>query len=97
MIQMTHYNDGKGKFQSHEISFILSGDDSWMSFGDCHICDLSIGEVTAYGETQEEAIQNLKPVMEWLFKEYRAIEKLYNSGFYEKDIVEVDCFGKVIT
>ena len=24
------------------------------------------------------------------------LEKLYNSGFYEKDIVEVDCFGKVI-
>ncbi len=96
MIQLTHYNDGKGKNQSHEVGFNLSGDDTYKSFPNCCISCLSIGEITAYGETQEEAIKNLKPVMEWLFEEYKSIEELYNSGFYEKEIVEVDCFGKEI-
>lgn len=96
MIRMTHYDDGKGKHQSHEVGFKLSGDAAYLSLHDSWISDLSIGSVVAYGATKEEAIENLKPIMFWLFAKYKAIEKLYNSGQYEEYMDEVDGDGEVI-
>ena len=96
MIQMTHFYDGKDKRQSHEISFVLSGKDADMNFDDSSVTDLSIRSVVAYGETKEEALKNLKPIMQRLFEVYREIEKLYDDGFYEENMIEVDCFGKKV-
>ena len=96
MIQMTHFDDGKGNRQSHEISFALSGNDEDMNFGDSFVTDLSLKSVTAYGATKEEALDNLELAMLWLFEEYKAIESIYNMGFYEANMIDVDCFGKKV-
>ena len=101
MIQMTHHDDGKKKCQSHTIGFrdienTASEYAKTTVFENAFICGHDITTIEAYGETQEEAIKNLEPVMDWLFEEFEAIRKLYESGLYEQDIQEVDCFGKPI-
>lgn len=99
MIQMTHHDDGKGKWQSHTISFRSvqrNTPEEYTQIGNASVSNVSILEINAYGETKEEALENLRPIMDWLFEEYKAIEYLYNLGHYEDNMVEVDAFGNMI-
>lgn len=56
-----------------------------------------ITNIRGYGETKEEAIQNLKKELEYYFNELRALEKmLYEIDVFDNDIIEVDCLGRKI-
>lgn len=88
MVKMTYHNDGKCKSQSYCFHLSTSNDlppslevdaQSWYTI-----------DVYGYGETKQEALDSLDPAMEWLFKEWKAIENLYTSGVYHQNIVEVD-------
>ena len=50
-----------------------------------------------HGETEEEAIENLKKELEQCFNELHALEKmLYETDVLNNDVVKVDCLGRKI-
>ncbi len=93
MLELTHYNDGKRKHQSHEIRF---SDQLEKIFNNGSISGHDLGSIVGYGETKEEAIENFQEILNWYFREIAAIKDLWDSGFYERNIVEVDYKGDPI-
>lgn len=86
VMKIAHYNDGKEKWQSHSC-FLFNDTDKYFSF------DLT--SIHGYGETQEEAIENLKKELDYYFRELHALEKmLYETDVLDNDIVEVNCLGR---
>ena len=56
-----------------------------------------ITNIRGYGETKEEAIQNLKKELEHYFDELHSLEKmLYETDVLDNDIIEVDCLWRKI-
>lgn len=88
MLKMTHHDDGKGKLQSHCVHLTIENDTPPLLDVDGH--PWYTVDVYGYGGTKQEALNSLDPAMEWLFKEWQAIENLYTSGVYHQNIVEVD-------
>ena len=88
LMKIAHHNDGKGKWQSHTCYLFNDANDYH---------DFDITNIRGYGETKEEAIQNLKKELEYYFNELRALEKmLYETDVLDNDIIEVDCLGRKI-
>ena len=88
LMKIAHYNDGKEKWESHTC-YLFNESDSYDQF--------DITNIRGYGETKEEAIQNLKKELEYYFNELRALEKmLYETDVLDNDIIEVDCLGRKI-
>ena len=91
IIKLVHHNDGKQKFQSHEI--YLKEGDFYNPEYDLHTHNLF--EVYGCGETKEDALNDFKRKMDYLFNEYKALEQiLFETNWLTDNIVEVDCFGK---
>ena len=88
LMKIAHYNDGKEKWESHTC-YLFNEADSYDQF--------DITNIRGYGETKEEAIQNLKKELEYYFNELHALEKmLYEADVLDNDIIEVDCLGRKI-
>lgn len=88
LMKIAHYNDGKEKWESHTC-YLFNESNSYDEF--------DITNIRGYGETKEEAIQNLKKELEYYFNELRALEKmLYETDVLDNDIIEVDCLGRKI-
>ena len=94
MLKLTHYDDKKEKWQSHEIRF--SDESDWKIFENGSISGHELNSIVGYGKTKEEAIKNFQEVLNWYFREIEAIKDLWDSGFYERSIVEVDYKGDPI-
>lgn len=93
MIEMTYHNDGKEKFQSHEIEIRENDfiDSEYMLFSHNPF------DITGYGATKEEAIEDFKNKFRYIMKELRAFETmLLDTDVITDNIIEVDCFGKPI-
>lgn len=93
MIEMTYHNDGKEKFQSHEIEIRENDfiDLEYMLFSHNPF------DITGYGATKEEAIEDFKNKFRYIMKELRAFETmLLDTNVITDNIIEVDCFGKPI-
>lgn len=59
--------------------------------------EFDITNIRGYGETKEEAIQNLKKELEYYFNELHALEKMfYETAVLDNDTIEVDCLGRKI-
>ncbi|MDD6827909.1 MAG: hypothetical protein PUE12_17720 [Oscillospiraceae bacterium] len=88
VIKIAHHNDGKEKCQSHTC-FLFNDIVGYPNF------DLT--SIYGYGETKEEAIENLKQELDYYFREIHALEKmLYETDVLDNDVVEVDCMGRKI-
>lgn len=93
MIRLNHCDDGKGKFQSHEIyldetSFYNAEYDVWTH---------DIFDLIGYGETKEEALDDFKKKFRYVMDEWRAFEKmLLETDMLEDSTVEVPCFRNEI-
>lgn len=88
LMKIAHYNDGKEKSQSHTC-YLFNDADRYHNF------DLT--NIYGYGETKEEAIENLKNKLAYYFDEFHALEEmLYETDVLDNDIVEVDCLGRKI-
>lgn len=89
-IKLAHHDDGKQKWQSHEI--YLRED-----IGVCYPYDLSghnIFLARGYGATKEEALNDLKNKLNFIFDELKILEaKLFETTELEDEMIEVDCFG----
>lgn len=92
MINLTHHNDRKVKFQSHEIS--ISENDFYNS--EYNVFSHDFFDVTGYGSTKEEAMEDFKREFEYVLSEWNAFGKLLFCPAIQLDIIEVDCFGKPI-
>lgn len=91
---LTHFNDGKGKYQSHAIG--IKEDDGFFH-ADPMVFSHDITDVSGYGESKEEALEELKKKVAYLMEEYTAFYKmLTETDTLTNNIVEVDCFGKLI-
>lgn len=92
MINLAHYNDGKEKSQSHEIS--ISETDFYNS--EYNVCSHNILDITGYGSTEEEAIADFKRKFEYVLAEWNAFGKLLSNPAVQLNIAEVDCLGNPI-
>ena len=95
MIEMTYHNDGKEKYQSHEIS-IREKDFSFYN-AEFDVWSHNPFNVTGYGATKEEAIEDFKKKFQYIMKELQAFETmLLDTDVITDGIIEVDCVGKPI-
>ena len=93
-MRLVHYDDGKQKIESHEV--FLKEDENFYC-KEFMLFSHDITDVRGYGETKEEALQDLKNKLDWLFKEYRALEKMiFETDILEKAMIEVDFSGKEV-
>lgn len=93
MINLTHYNDGKKKSQSHEIS--ISEDAFYNSEYDIFSHDLFA--IAGFGSTKEEAMEDFKRNFEYVLAEWNAFGKMLFNPAVQLNVVEVDCLGKPIS
>ena len=88
LMKIAHHNDGKEKWQSHTC-YLFNDVDGYPGF--------DITNIRGYGETKEEAVENLKNELQYYFDELHTLEKmLYETNVLDNDIVEVDCLGRKI-
>lgn len=91
-IKLAHYDDGKKKCESHEV--YLKDTDFYHEVG---VYNHNIFDAIGYGETKEEALENLKKKLDFLFEELRALEKMiFETDVLTDNMIEVDCSGKEI-
>lgn len=92
MINLTHHNDEKGKFQSHEIS--ISETDYYNSEYD--IYSHNPFAITGYGSTKEEAMEDFKRKFEYVLAEWNAFGRMLLNPAVQLYVMEVDCLKKQI-
>ena len=88
LMKIAHHNDGKEKSQSHDCYLFNDGD----------YFDFDIMNIHGYGETIEEAVENLKQELWDRYLYYMSALKvlLYESDVLDNNIVEGDCLGRKI-
>lgn len=93
MVKLAHYDDGKGKYQSHEI--YLKEDDFYNAEFD--LFSISPFDVSGYGTTKEEALKDFMRKMEYVLCEWEAFKKiLFCTDVLTDNMVEINCFGKEV-
>ena len=93
MIKLVHYNDGKEKWQSHEI--YLNEEDFYNDEFD--LFSISPFDVSGYGATKEEALKDFMRKMEHVFIEWKAIkELLFNTNELTDNMVEINWWGEEV-
>lgn len=70
MIELTHYDDGKKNFQSHEISI----KEKCFYNAEYDVTSHNIFSLIGYGETKEEALEDYKKKFGYVMDELRAFE-----------------------
>lgn len=93
MIKLAYHDDGKQKWESHEI--YLKEDDFYNNEFD--VWSHNPFDVHGYGATKEEALNEFIKKFQYVMNEWRAFEDmLLNTNVVIDSIVAVDCFGKEI-
>lgn len=92
MINLTHYNDGKEKSQSYEI--YISETDFYNSEYD--VFSHNPFDITGFGSTKEEAMEDFKRKFEYVLAEWNAFGKLLSNPAVQLNITEVDRLGNPI-
>lgn len=90
---LIHHDDGKQKWKSHEVG--IAEKDFYNHEYD--IFSHNFMDLTGYGETRNEALEDFKRKFQYLLNEWNAFAKLLlDSDIVENEMIEVDCFGKPI-
>lgn len=96
-IRLAHYNDGKQKCYSHEISIFDKCDDYCDETGTFGIYDLEA--IIGYGESEEQAREDFKNKFNSAFDKLKEFHRKLNSDDIENDAIgqiEVDYAGNKI-
>jgi len=72
MIKLKHYNDGKQKRQSHEVSII---EENFYN-PKYDVFSHNPFDITGYGETEEEALEDFKKKFFYVMDELGAFEAM---------------------
>ena len=92
MILLVHHDDGKQKYQSHEV---YCKEESFYSAGK-DLFSRNPFEITGYGSTKDEALQDFIRKMDWVVNEWEAFRKLLiETPYYDDNIEEVDVMGQL--
>ena len=95
MIQLTHYDDGKGKYQSHEVSLKVPHGVNNKKLNSYIEYDFS--EITGYGETKEEALNDFMKKFNYMLNEWQEFANMLNdTNVVTDNMLEVDCVGHEI-
>ena len=90
MIELTHYDDGKEKSQSHEVAIIEH--DFYNAYE--NVWSHNPFDLCGYGETKEEAIEDFKKKFRYIMRELKAFEMmLLDTDVITNNIIEVDRNG----
>lgn len=93
MIELTHYDDGKKKFQSHEVSI----KEQYFYNAKYDVTSHNVFDLIGYGKTKEEALEDYKKKFGYVMNELRAFEQmLFETDVLENSMVEVDARGNEI-
>ena len=93
MIKLVHYDDGKGKWRSHEI--YLKEDTFYDD--EYEVFSTNPFDAMGYGATKEEALNDFMRKIDYVLREWDAVEKLlFSTNVLTDNIKEVDCFGEYI-
>lgn len=92
MINLTHHNDGKGKDQSHEVS--ISESDFYNS--EYNVFSHNPFDITGYGSTKEEAMEDFKRKFEYVLAEWNAFGKMLSNPAVQLNTIEADCLRNSI-
>lgn len=93
MIELTHYDDGKKKFQSHEVSI----KEQYFYNAKYDVTSHNVFSLIGYGETKEEALEDYKKKFGYVMDNLRAFERmLFETDVIENNMVEVDASGNEI-
>ena len=94
VLRLEHYDDGKQKYQSHEIRI---RDGMFAPSIELDIFSYNPLDITGYGSTKEEALDDFKRKFDFLMKEWQSFEKmLFETDAIENDTLEVDCLGNLL-
>lgn len=87
-MKIAHYNDGKGRHQSHEVYFL---DDKCYEIDDgIFVNSHDLSSLIGYGDNFEEAKYSLLKQLDWLIAELDALRNIIDAT----PIVKVGCLGK---
>lgn len=96
-IKLAHYDDGKQKYQSHEISIFDKCDDYCDETGTFGIHDLAA--IVGYGESEEQARKDFIDKFNSAFEQLKEFHRKLNSDDTENDAInqiEVNYSGELI-
>lgn len=93
-IRLAHYNDGKQKCYSHEISIFDKCDDYCDETGTFGIHDLSA--IIGYGESEEQAREDFRDRFNSAFEQLKEFHRKLNDSNESIEEVEVDCTGSIV-
>ena len=91
MIELTHFDDKKGKLQSQEVSII-----EYDFYNvEANVWSHNPFDICGYGENKEEAIEDFKKKFRYIMRELQAFEMmLLDTDVITDNIIEVDCEGR---
>lgn len=72
MIKLKHCDDGKQKWQSHEVSIV---EENFYNV-QYDVCSHNPFDITGYGETENEAMKDFKKKFFYVIDELRAFESM---------------------
>ncbi len=85
-MELKYFNDGKDKWQSHEISII---EENFYN-SDIGVFSHDPFDITGYGATKEEALEDFKRKFDYIMNEWKAFEKmLFETDVIENNMIEV--------
>ena len=91
MIELIHFDDKKGKSQSHEVAIIEHN----FYNAEANVRSHNPFDLCGYGETKEEAIEDFKKKFRYIMRELKAFEMmLLDTDVITNNIIEVDCEGR---
>ena len=89
MLKLTHYNDRKEKWQSHEIEVIEFPAQPYYD-SDHDVTSPYFFDLTGYGSTKEDALEDSKRKFSYILEQWKAFDKmLFETNIVENDIAEV--------
>ena len=92
-MHLTHHDDGKQRWQSHEVG--VTEQDFYNQKYD--VFSHNFMDLTGYDETKEQAVADFKRKFRYLLDEWNAFAKLLlDSDIAKNEMIEVDCFGEPI-
>lgn len=93
-IRLAHYNDGKQKCYSHEISIFDKCDDYCDETGTYGVHDLAA--IIGYGESEEQARDDFRNKFNSAFEQLKEFHRKLNDSNESIEEVEVDCTGNLV-
>ena len=82
-IYLSHNDNGKGRYDSHTVS--INQPDEFFFIPEADISSYNLFDINGYGETKEEALKDLFNKLNYLFNEYKVLEKINNVFHLEKE------------